>query len=586
MNRRLKTSKGQALVLVTLGLLAMCGLMGLVVDLGWSFYLKKAAQAAADAGALAAVQETKIHMNGNFSVFTCASWPGACQPAQKDCASVATMPLANGCSYATSNGFTSAGTQKVSIQANDNTSLPTTLTGTYSSKTIAYWVTVRVSQTVPQLFSAVIGNPTGVISASATAAVIATVVPGQFIALNQPGNCINGSNCGVDFVLGGGDQVVAPGGVIISSTCNGSNQVGCGNSPTGSGNNYATNTGNGNGSQCVSTGTNCTSNGSPVEIQTGGQVDHTQHFAPATTTIGSSAAQDPLLHEGQPPLVTPSSPVGTCGISGGTINGSSGNNPPLVLGPFQYYSYHTTSPTNTTPVLDGLPITVTGNVQFSTSGTCTNNGIPALPVAGASQGAFPVFTFYGGLSLSGSQANVNFGAGQYVMVGATSGGSAFTLGTNGGPQITGDSTTGTMFISTAPGYSPELTTQMNALTGNGTSLTSSLSQVSLLQGDMSFNGGSKASVNLTGVSQNSTLLPTALDQYNGILIWQDRRNSTSEYTEPTTGTPPVTTRTITTPATPSQLTANLVTATSPQFTFGSSPNFVLNGVLYQPQGRG
>ncbi len=46
--------RGQALLLVTLALFAMCGLLGLAVDLGWAYFVKKSAQASSDAGALAA----------------------------------------------------------------------------------------------------------------------------------------------------------------------------------------------------------------------------------------------------------------------------------------------------------------------------------------------------------------------------------------------------------------------------------------------------------------------------------------------------------------------------------------------------
>ena len=47
----------------------MCGMMGLVVDLGWSFFVEKQSQAAADGAALAAVQEAVAHIrSGGGSV--------------------------------------------------------------------------------------------------------------------------------------------------------------------------------------------------------------------------------------------------------------------------------------------------------------------------------------------------------------------------------------------------------------------------------------------------------------------------------------------------------------------------------------
>ncbi len=37
------SERGAVLVMVTLVLLAMCGMLGLVVDLGWSYFVKKSA---------------------------------------------------------------------------------------------------------------------------------------------------------------------------------------------------------------------------------------------------------------------------------------------------------------------------------------------------------------------------------------------------------------------------------------------------------------------------------------------------------------------------------------------------------------
>jgi Flp pilus assembly protein TadG len=49
--------RGQALLLVTLSLFAMCGLLGLAVDLGWSYFIQKSAQNAADSAALSAAYQ-------------------------------------------------------------------------------------------------------------------------------------------------------------------------------------------------------------------------------------------------------------------------------------------------------------------------------------------------------------------------------------------------------------------------------------------------------------------------------------------------------------------------------------------------
>src|ERR1700720_1585404 len=93
MSNRKKTSGGQAIVMVALALMSMSGMMGLAVDLGWSFFTQKAAQAAADDAALSAVQRayTTIMQEEHYVSFfsfcsdsgdvACRSTPVACDPA-------------------------------------------------------------------------------------------------------------------------------------------------------------------------------------------------------------------------------------------------------------------------------------------------------------------------------------------------------------------------------------------------------------------------------------------------------------------------------------------------------------------------
>src|SRR3977135_4275481 len=65
MRKRKIHSGGQAIVLVTLSLFAMSGMMGLSVYLGWSYFVQRQAQAAVDAGALAAVHEVFNRRGGS-----------------------------------------------------------------------------------------------------------------------------------------------------------------------------------------------------------------------------------------------------------------------------------------------------------------------------------------------------------------------------------------------------------------------------------------------------------------------------------------------------------------------------------------
>ncbi len=132
---------GQMVIFVTLSLFFLFSVMGLSVDLGYSYSVKIFAQAAADAAAAAAA----IYANNNGyacgSGITCNvtySCPGTL--------TTASTPLQAGCLYASSNGFTNTGNQSVSglgINAG-----PPNETG----NTPALWIQANVSQSVPHLF--------------------------------------------------------------------------------------------------------------------------------------------------------------------------------------------------------------------------------------------------------------------------------------------------------------------------------------------------------------------------------------------------------------------------------------------------
>src|SRR5690242_8530283 len=159
---------GQVNILVTLAMVPMIGMVGLVSDLGYMYYIKKSAQAAADSAALAAVYTFNSSMSG--SSFSCSvSW--MCNQPRRQCPTgltTATNPVEAGCLYAKQNGFAPDNTnQNVTIESHVTPNVPTA-PGLGSA---AWWITVRVSQRVPQLFSAIMGNRDGVVTARATAAV-------------------------------------------------------------------------------------------------------------------------------------------------------------------------------------------------------------------------------------------------------------------------------------------------------------------------------------------------------------------------------------------------------------------------------
>jgi hypothetical protein len=108
---------GQVIIFVTLSLFFLFSVMGLAVDLGYSYYTKVAAQGAADAAATAAA--TYASNNGYACItnidcsgpYTCPNTLGIINTAFKA-----------GCAYAQSNGFTGGGSQTVTMSANSTAS--------------------------------------------------------------------------------------------------------------------------------------------------------------------------------------------------------------------------------------------------------------------------------------------------------------------------------------------------------------------------------------------------------------------------------------------------------------------------------
>src|SRR5467141_1013527 len=106
MPRKHLSNRGQALILVTFALIPMFGLLGLVVDIGWMEFVRKSAQTAADAGAMAAVLQFQ---STNFSTsFTSGVGAVVCQ-SSTSCSPAPGNFLHSGCDYAASNGFSSSG---------------------------------------------------------------------------------------------------------------------------------------------------------------------------------------------------------------------------------------------------------------------------------------------------------------------------------------------------------------------------------------------------------------------------------------------------------------------------------------------
>ena len=216
MRNNANRERGQALVLVTVALIAMVGVLSLATDLGTYYFMRKAAQGAADAAAMAAVKQVLAtvgngapHCGGNVACGSAMACTGA------------TLNLENGCLYARQNGFTSGGRQgRQSVTADAGTGVPPTAPGVNN---IAYWVTFRVGERMPRLFSAMVGGEQGV-SARATAVVTEGVRGGTVWLLNRQ-NDVTPVGTGVNVDMGGNTTLSAPGGIYMASNRDGAGHI-------------------------------------------------------------------------------------------------------------------------------------------------------------------------------------------------------------------------------------------------------------------------------------------------------------------------------------------------------------------------
>jgi hypothetical protein len=187
--------------MVTMSLFMLFGVMGLAVDLGWSYYRKQVAQTAADAAAMAAAI---VAYNSTTGIITCGSNNVVCQATPTACPVITGNPannIQNGCLYAKANGFTNGGTQTVTMSSSALGVAPNP-----TSFSILYTVTATVTETNPQLFSAVGGHQYGTVAVQSTAEVIQPPVPACIYALNRTapgalsvagGSSIDSKNCGI-----------------------------------------------------------------------------------------------------------------------------------------------------------------------------------------------------------------------------------------------------------------------------------------------------------------------------------------------------------------------------------------------------
>ena len=197
--KRAGNQRGQILILVTFAVIPMFAIAGLVTDLGYMQYVRRSTQAAADAAARAAM--IQFHSANYGSSYSCGG-SVVCQAAPQFCDPAIAVPanaIQNGCLYAKQNGFLHSSTQDVTYTSGVSASPPTTV----GLSSVSYWVTFRVTQIVPMLFSAVAGNTTGMVTSRATAAItggkdcIYALNPTATGALSVGGTASLTSSCGL-----------------------------------------------------------------------------------------------------------------------------------------------------------------------------------------------------------------------------------------------------------------------------------------------------------------------------------------------------------------------------------------------------
>jgi hypothetical protein len=525
-----KTRKGQALVLVTLSLIAMCGMMGLAVDLGWSFYVHKTARAATDAAALAGAKSefaevqqpgSGIDPNGPYR---CGAYPGnvRCTPLAP-CSNFSgdNGPLGIACRYAVQNGFQNNGhgnRQNLMIEADVGD--PRGAEGVTS----LYWVHVIAAESVPQLFSAVLGNTDGVVSADSIAVITTTAITSSVNLLNRsndpeiPQQSGSPPSSGSDVYLSGSPTLNAGAGITIASE---------------------------------SLGAGVLSPGAAVNapftlVARGGSVGWTPF---TSLPLGSNVFGDPESGKGQPPLIIPASGVPRqFAVPGGNLNCSAG------CSSATYYA--SVSPDDSTPT--GRPIKITGG-SFA-------------------DGTFGLFTFVGGANITG---DVTFGAGEYVMAGALNGNDVFNL--NNANMAGSPTDAGRILILTGADY------VANSLQDGVVShMSDAVTLAALLQGltlpPLNYGPAEYKCGSCTGVftGLNSTPgsgLPAALEAFAPFAIWQDQQNSTVAYDSNgnvITGCG--------TPTCPGSNSPDNASRGSLTLWGGNNVGFNIIGALYQPRG--
>jgi Flp pilus assembly protein TadG len=213
----------------TLALIPLFGILGLVVDIGWAYFRQESAQTAADAAANAAAMAAYTSAGGGAPL--CSTTGVACYATEYSCPATIISPPANniqaGCMYARDNGFVTTGRQKVTFQSGVGN--PPASSGV----TVGYWVVARVSEQIPQLFSAALGFPTATVTARTITGdreangggCVIALNPNASGAISMSGNSSLQSGCGVFANSNSGSAITVSSGATITTSGSARTQI-------------------------------------------------------------------------------------------------------------------------------------------------------------------------------------------------------------------------------------------------------------------------------------------------------------------------------------------------------------------------
>jgi Flp pilus assembly protein TadG len=335
--------RGSAFLMIMLMAVPMFVMVGLVVDVGWAYYTRQTAHAAAESAALAAAQTALDGIKAG-GTYTCGSQGLRCYATSSpySCPATTPNPVATtvdaACAYAAANGFRTGGPNGQAVTVVANTTSP------QLGVKVNYWATVQISQNNPLTFGAVLGGRYLNVGAHSTAAAL----------LSVPKNCVIGldPNPGDNAVtVKGGADVNVNCGVASNSSLAVDGQV---------------TTLNASSIQAVGTNTGVgTVNPTPV---TGAAPTANPYAELPTPTPTTPCTADPQISGGTVTL----NPGTYCGISIG------GNNPNVTFNPGTYILLG-----------GGLKLT-SANTSLTGAGVTFYNTCSSSPCNGGSSGYAPV----------------------------------------------------------------------------------------------------------------------------------------------------------------------------------------------------